>query len=374
MISKRPIEFLFDEASFALDCRGLWLEFGVFDGTTLRLAADWRSKHCGGSSPSPPVFGFDTFEGLPETWDQGAGGDSWKKGSFDLEGRLPPVPGNARLVKGLFADTLPQFLAEVRGLARHYPSSPSSASSLEGDPRSTRGEKERGEREAKEKGASRRRRGGGGEETGSADSKGLTSSSSPSSSSPPPPPPPSDLDTHVNPSGVGAAGGGFGAGALSSLHVSYLHVDCDLYAGARDALSLLSPLLRPGAVLVFDDLVNYPAYRDHEARALWEWVASTGLHLRVIGAKGPLPAREGGEEAAAAAGREPGAAAAAAAARPGEGGAGSGGGSAGREGPSGGGDPPPPGRGPLPQSPVAVELDPRSAAPHHHQSVAFLVV
>ena len=373
MISKRPIEFLFDEASFALDCRGLWLEFGVFDGTTLRLAADWRSKHCGGSSPSPPVFGFDTFEGLPETWDQGAGGDSWKKGSFDLEGRLPPVPGNARLVKGLFADTLPQFLAEVRGLARHYPSSPSSASSLEGDPRSTRGEKERGEREAKEKGASRRRRrGGGGEETGSADSKGLTSSSSPSSSSPPPPPPPSDLDTHVNPSGVGAAGGGFGAGALSSLHVSYLHVDCDLYAGARDALSLLSPLLRPGAVLVFDDLVNYPAYRDHEARALWEWVASTGLHLRVIGAKGPLPAREGGEEAAAA-GREP-EAAAAAAARPGEGGAGSGGGSAGREGPSGGGDPPPPGRGPLPQSPVAVELDPRSAAPHHHQSVAFLVV
>ena len=168
MVSKRPIEFLFDEASFALDCRGLWLEFGVFDGTTLRLAADWRSKHCGGpSAPPPPVFGFDTFEGLPETWDQGAGGDSWEKGSFDLKGRLPPVPDNARLVKGLFADSLPGFLAEARGLARHYPSPEEEEAKLR--------EKKR-EAEEKKRAAARRRgggsgggSGGGGEENGASD-------------------------------------------------------------------------------------------------------------------------------------------------------------------------------------------------------------
>ena len=280
MVSKRPIEFLFDEGSFALDCRGLWLEFGVFDGTTLRLAADWRARHCGPAAP--PVFGFDTFEGLPETWDQGAGGDSWEKGSFDLKGKLPPVPENARLVKGLFADTLPGFLAEVRGLARHY------LSPEEQEAKLMKEKREREEGEEKKKRAAARRRGGngnGGNGGGSEGNGGSEEKESGASSS--------DLEAHVNPSGVGAAGGiSSFAGIPSSLHVSYLHVDCDLYAGARDALSLLSPLIRPGTVLVFDDLVNYPAYRDHEAKALWEWAASTGLHLRVIGAKGPLPVEE----------------------------------------------------------------------------------
>lgn len=152
----------------------------------------------------------------------------------------------------------------------------------------------------------------------------------------------------------------------SSLHVSYLHIDCDLYAGARDALSLLSPLIRPGTVLVFDDLVNYPAYRDHEVKALWEWVASTGLHLRVIGAKGPLPVEEeeaekkeeGAERKEAAAGGAPE----------------NGGGGNGKGGPSGGKPPPPSSSRNPPPQPRAVDLDPKSAAPHHHQSVAFLVV
>jgi Macrocin-O-methyltransferase (TylF) len=42
---------------------------------------------------------------------------------------------------------------------------------------------------------------------------------------------------------------------------SYIHIDCDLYAGAHDALTLLSDRISPGALLVFDELVNYPEYR-----------------------------------------------------------------------------------------------------------------
>lgn len=71
--------------------------------------------------------------------------------------------------------------------------------------------------------------------------------------------------------------------------ITYLHIDCDLYAGAIDALTLLDKYIAPGCVLLFDDLINYPDYRDHEILALWEWLQATGRKLEVVGVKGPLP-------------------------------------------------------------------------------------
>lgn len=51
--------------------------------------------------------------------------------------------------------------------------------------------------------------------------------------------------------------------------------------GAIDALTLLDKYIAPGCVLLFDDLVNYPNYRDHEILALWEWLQTTGRKLEV---------------------------------------------------------------------------------------------
>ncbi len=85
---------------------GLVLEFGVFDGTSIRQIANLS----GGT-----VHGFDTFEGLP----RGDGLRIWEKhveeASFDLKGQLPDVPDNVVLHKGLFEDTLPRFLRETPG-------------------------------------------------------------------------------------------------------------------------------------------------------------------------------------------------------------------------------------------------------------------
>jgi predicted O-methyltransferase YrrM len=77
---------------------GLALEFGVWSGSTLRIIASARGGTGG-------VYGFDSFEGLPESWRTG-----FPAGMFSAEG-LPDVPG-AELVVGLFSDTLPAFLAE----------------------------------------------------------------------------------------------------------------------------------------------------------------------------------------------------------------------------------------------------------------------
>jgi predicted O-methyltransferase YrrM len=76
---------------------GLALEFGVYSGTTLRTIA--RARDDG------RVYGFDSFQGLPEDWRAG-----FTAGTFD-DVEPPEVPG-AELVVGWFADTLPGFLAE----------------------------------------------------------------------------------------------------------------------------------------------------------------------------------------------------------------------------------------------------------------------
>lgn len=58
--------------------------------------------------------GFRGRAGLPEEWEQGDGGQVFSKGRFSQEGKFPPVPENAELIKGLFADTLPVLLARQR--------------------------------------------------------------------------------------------------------------------------------------------------------------------------------------------------------------------------------------------------------------------
>jgi hypothetical protein len=78
---------------------GLFLEFGVYKGDSINRLAELR--------PDLRWYGFDSFEGLPETWRIGA-----KQGAFDLGGVLPPVRDNVTLIKGTFANTLPQFVTE----------------------------------------------------------------------------------------------------------------------------------------------------------------------------------------------------------------------------------------------------------------------
>ena len=73
-------------------------EFGVFSGlSTNRIAKAF---------PASTVYGFDSFEGLPEDW---RGDLNLFKGSFARKG-LPSVRSNVTLVKGWFDQTLPEFL------------------------------------------------------------------------------------------------------------------------------------------------------------------------------------------------------------------------------------------------------------------------
>jgi hypothetical protein len=74
---------------------GLYLEFGVASGSTMRVIAE--------TAPAGTAYGFDSFEGLPEHWRNG-----YPVGEFAME-QVPDVPG-AEFVVGWFDQTLPGFL------------------------------------------------------------------------------------------------------------------------------------------------------------------------------------------------------------------------------------------------------------------------
>jgi hypothetical protein len=76
----------------------LWLEFGVFSGESINYISNFTND---------TVYGFDSFEGLPENWREG-----FDKGAFDKKGNMPPVNNNVTLVKGWFNETVIPFLEE----------------------------------------------------------------------------------------------------------------------------------------------------------------------------------------------------------------------------------------------------------------------
>lgn len=77
---------------------GLYLEFGVEDGESIRFIA---------AHVLTEVHGFDSFLGLPEPWTSHE-----RKGAMSMAGKLPPVPSNVRLHVGWFDDVLPDFVAQ----------------------------------------------------------------------------------------------------------------------------------------------------------------------------------------------------------------------------------------------------------------------
>jgi hypothetical protein len=87
----------------AVTIDGLYVEFGVFTGGTIRFIARRIGQHT--------IHGFDSFKGLPEVWS----GFNLGRGAFDLGGRLPRVPNNVRLHRGYFGESLPTWLGDNPG-------------------------------------------------------------------------------------------------------------------------------------------------------------------------------------------------------------------------------------------------------------------
>lgn len=176
----KALNYVFEEKM--VPDNGLWLEFGVYAGGTINRIARCTTKN--------NIFGFDSFEGLPEAWTGRieswdttghARGSTYGPGTFSLGGVMPPVAGNVRLIKGWYKDTLPAFM-------RDHPEK-----------------------------------------------------------------------------------------------VSFLHVDSDIYSSAKDIFNNLKGRICNGCIIVFDELVGYDGFENHEWKAWWEFVDETKVAFEWIG-------------------------------------------------------------------------------------------
>jgi len=91
-----PLTYVFESMKLRHKPNTLWLEFGVASGNTINYISKFTDD---------TVYGFDSFEGLPEKWR-----DGFDKGAFSRSGNLPPVNNNVKLIKGWFSDTLIPFI------------------------------------------------------------------------------------------------------------------------------------------------------------------------------------------------------------------------------------------------------------------------
>lgn len=77
---------------------GLVCEFGVGSGKSTRMTQEILPL-------GTPIHGFDTFTGLPMAW------NDEPQGAYSTGGIMPNLEGDVFFHKGLFCDTIPEFLA-----------------------------------------------------------------------------------------------------------------------------------------------------------------------------------------------------------------------------------------------------------------------
>jgi hypothetical protein len=105
---------LFEHIEPQISPESNYFEFGVHQGESIRIVLKlWGSK-------LRQVVGFDSFEGLPESWQSSS--QSYKQGAFDVQGQLPRVNDDrVTFVKGWFAETWPDFVQGIQAKDVSFP-------------------------------------------------------------------------------------------------------------------------------------------------------------------------------------------------------------------------------------------------------------
>ena len=84
---------------------GMYLEFGVKSGASLFYFAEKVKPKI--------IYGFDSWQGLPESWVRSPS-KTLRKGKFRRD--PPKCPSNVKLVSGLFAESIPLFCNDYKGI------------------------------------------------------------------------------------------------------------------------------------------------------------------------------------------------------------------------------------------------------------------
>ena len=64
--------------------------------------------------------------------------------------------------------------------------------------------------------------------------------------------------------------------------ISFLHIDCDIYSSTIEVFNNFHDKIKKGTVILFDELYNYPEWKDHEFKALTELSSNYNKNFDVI--------------------------------------------------------------------------------------------
>ncbi len=70
--------------------------------------------------------------------------------------------------------------------------------------------------------------------------------------------------------------------ANKHLPIALLRVDCDIYSSTRTIFEELESLIRPGTWILFDELIGYRGWEQHEHRAFSEFIERTGYEYEYL--------------------------------------------------------------------------------------------
>jgi hypothetical protein len=64
--------------------------------------------------------------------------------------------------------------------------------------------------------------------------------------------------------------------------ISLLRVDCDIYSSTKTIFDVLGSLVKSGTCIVFDELIGYRGFKDHEHKAFEEFRARSGIEFEYV--------------------------------------------------------------------------------------------
>jgi hypothetical protein len=65
--------------------------------------------------------------------------------------------------------------------------------------------------------------------------------------------------------------------------IAFIHIDCDLYSSTKTIFDQLKDRFQDGTIIVFDELIGYEGWEDHEYKAFHEFLDETGYFWECIG-------------------------------------------------------------------------------------------
>lgn len=64
--------------------------------------------------------------------------------------------------------------------------------------------------------------------------------------------------------------------------ISLLRIDCDIYSSTKTVFDELGHLISPGTWILFDELIGYPGWRQHEYKAFEEFLDSSSFGVEYV--------------------------------------------------------------------------------------------